>query len=178
MNFIETKLEGVYIIEQSVFADDRGCFVKTFHKDTFLEKGLESSFSESYYSESKKDVIRGMHFQTPPYDHAKIATVIVGEIIDVILDIRPQSPTYGKYITVDLSRENRKSVYIPKGCAHGFMSLKNDSVVYYMTSTVYAPNNDAGIKWNTFGYDWNVKNPIISDRDKNFIGFKEYKSPF
>ncbi len=178
MNFIKTKLDGVYIIEQTVFSDDRGCFVKTFHEDTFKEKGLESNFSESFYSESKKNVIRGMHFQTPSHDHAKMATVIVGKIIDVILDIRTQSPTYGEFITVELSRENRKSVYIPKGLAHGFVSLVDDSVVYYMTSTVYAPKNDGGIRWDSFGYDWNIQNPIISERDKSFEAFSEYNSPF
>lgn len=178
MKFIETKLEGVYIIEQSVFADDRGCFVKTFHEDIFKEKGLESIFRESYYSESKKNVIRGMHFQTPPHDHAKIATVIVGEITDVILDIRKNSPTFGEYITVNLSRKNRKSVYIPRGFAHGFCSLEDDSVVYYMTSSVYAPQNDKGIRWDSFGCNWDVNDPIISQRDANFICFNEFLSPF
>lgn len=178
MNFNETKIAGVYIIEQSVFEDERGFFVKTFHENTFKDMGLESNFRESYYSESHKNVIRGMHFQTPDHDHAKIATTIIGKVHDVILDLRKNSETFGQYIEVELSRENRKSVYIPRGCAHGFAAIEDNSVVYYMTSSVYSPEHDSGVRWDSFGAEWPVSNPIISKRDSLFPEFKNYKSPF
>ena len=119
-----------------------------------------------------------MHFQIPQYDHNKIATVISGKVLDVILDIRKSSPTYKKFITVELSRENRKSVYIPKGCAHGFLSQSTLSIVFYMTSTVYSVQHDKGLRWDSFGFEWPVLNPIISKRDESFPVFNEYNTPF
>jgi len=178
MRFIPTKLKDVYIIEQHVFADERGQFVKTFHEDIFKEKNLEHQFKESYYSDSYKDVIRGMHFQTPPHDQAKIATVITGKIVDVLVDIQKNSPTFGQYIEIELSRESHQSVYIPSGYAHGFCSLTDHSIVYYITSTVYNPEHDKGIRWDSFGYNWNVKRPIISKRDQSFPALQDFKTPF
>ena len=108
MKFIPTEIKGAFIIEQSVFQDVRGSFIKTFHEKVFEDIGLEHQFAEGYYTESKENVIRGMHFQIPPHDHAKIATVILGRIVDVIVDLRKRSKTYGKYISVELSRKNRR----------------------------------------------------------------------
>lgn len=178
MTFTKTLLNGVYIIEQDIFKDDRGSFVKTFQESTFKQLNLEYDFKESYYTKSKEDVIRGMHFQTPPHDHAKLVTVIQGTIIDVILDLRKSSPTYKQHIVVELSRENRKSIYIPRGCAHGFSVLSDMAIAYYMVTTEYSPSNDLGIKYDSFGYDWVIKDPIISDRDKSFCTFSEFESPF
>jgi dTDP-4-dehydrorhamnose 3,5-epimerase len=178
MRFISTKLKGVYIIEQAVFADERGQFVKTFHEDFFKKQNLEYDFKESYYSDSYKNVIRGMHFQTPPHDHTKIATVITGKVVDVIVDIKKNSPTYGEYLEIELSRDSHQSVYIPSGYAHGFCSLTDHSIVYYITSTVYNQEHDQGIRWDSFGYQWPIKNPLISKRDKSFPTLANYKTPF
>lgn len=178
MKLINTDIIGVYIIEQIQKKDDRGSFVKMFQKSFFQENNLEYNFSESYYTRSKEDVIRGMHFQLPPHDHAKLITVITGTITDVILDLRKSSPTYKKYFEVELSRENRKSIYIPKGCAHGFGVLSETAITYYMVTSEYTPGHDHGIRYNSFGYDWIIENPIISERDKKLNSFSDFKSPF
>ncbi len=178
MNIIKTNLKGVCIIEPKAFQDDRGGFVKVFHKDTFIQEGMEFDFKESYYSTSRKDVIRGMHFQTPPADHAKVVYVTKGCILDVVLDIREDSPTYGQHITAELSADNHKIMYIPVGCAHGFLSLEDDSSVTYMQTSIHTPANDAGIHINSFGMDWGVRNPILSARDEAFPALAEFKTPF
>jgi len=178
MKLIDTDIHGVYIIEQILNKDYRGSFVKMFQKSFFKEKDLEFNFSESYYTMSKEDVIRGMHFQSPPHDHAKLITVITGTITDVILDLRKSSPTYKKYFEVELSRENRKSIYIPRGCAHGFGVLSKTAITYYLVTSEHMPEHDHGIRYNSFGYDWIIENPIISEKDKNLINFSDFKSPF
>ena len=178
MKFIETALKDVYIVEQNVFKDDRGAFVNTFQESEFKNRGLDCDFKESYYTKSREDVIRGMHFQTPSQDHAKLVTVIQGTILDVILDLRKNSPTYKQHIAVELSRENRKSIYIPKGCAHGFGVLSDMAIAYYMVTTEHSPANDTGIRYDSFGHDWIIKSPIISDRDSGFCTLDEFESPF
>ncbi len=119
-----------------------------------------------------------MHFQLPPHDQAKLVYVPYGKIVDIVLDIRKNSPTYGESLSVKLSRENRKSLYIPSGCAHGFVSLSDNAIVVYMTTTTYQAEYDSGIRWDSFGYNWQIVNPIISKRDQSFIKFSEFESPF
>jgi dTDP-4-dehydrorhamnose 3,5-epimerase len=172
MKFIKTSLSGVFEIENSKFEDCRGSFVKTFHKDIFIENGLEYNFKESYYSVSKKNVLRGMHFQLPPHDHAKLVYVVDGDILDVALDISQKSTTFGDYFSTRLSCKNAKALYIEKGYAHGFLTLSKSATVVYLTSTVYASKYDAGVHWDGFGFDWKgVKNPITSKRDSSFNKF-------
>jgi dTDP-4-dehydrorhamnose 3,5-epimerase len=178
MKLIDTKLNGVFIIENMVFEDQRGTFCKTFNAEFFSKNNLCNNFKESYYSISQKDVIRGMHFQLPPYEHHKLVYVPHGEVMDVILDLRKASNTFGEYINVNLSAENRNSIYIPKGLAHGFKALKNDTITVYNVSTVYNENSDSGIHWNSFGLDWNVNNPIISEKDQKLTEFNNFDSPF
>lgn len=178
MKLIDTKLEGVFIIKNMVFEDQRGTFCKTFNSEVFSENSLCNNFKESYYSISKKDVIRGMHFQLPPYDHHKLVYVPYGEVMDVILDLRRNSDTYGEYINVNLSAENRNSIYISKGLAHGFKALKNNTITVYNVSTVYNEDSDSGIHWNSFGFNWNVNNPIISKKDQNLTKFNNFDTPF
>jgi len=175
---LDTKISGVFLIRQNVHTDLRGQFVKVFHKEIFNNLKLETTFLESYYSESKKGVIRGMHFQIPPKQHAKVTTIISGRIVDVILDLRRSSPTFKKFEVFELSREGHVSVYIPEGCAHGFMALEDQTIVSYMTSTVYSMPDDKGIRFDSFGYDWGVKNPILSPRDLGFPRLENFESPF
>ena len=177
MNLENLGIEGCYLIENFVAQDSRGYFVKTFHEQSFLDKKLETEFRESYYSISKKGVIRGMHFQIPPHEHNKLVYVTQGEILDVILDIRKTSATYGKYISVKLNAHDY-CIYIPKGCAHGFLTTSEEATVIYNVSTVYNPSADGGILWNSFGFEWDNNNPVISSRDKSFQSFKEFYSPF
>ncbi len=178
MKITETKINGVYSIEADNFHDDRGSFIKTFHKETFLQNALDTDFQESFYSISKKGVIRGMHFQIPPADHSKLIYVPSGRIIDVVLDIRKESPTYGEYVSIELSAENHNMVYIPVGCAHGFISLEDNSVTVYLQSTMRSAEHEAGILFNSFGMDWNVEKPILSKRDQVFPTLKDFNSPF
>lgn len=178
MNIEKTALEGVYIINNFNASDDRGLFVKTFNKDLFTNNNLEFSIRESYFSVSKKNVIRGMHFQLPPHDHEKLVYVPKGSIIDVVLDLRKNSKSFKKFLSIELSSENRKSLFIPKGLAHGFMSLEEDTITVYNVGTEYDSKSDFGINYNSFGYDWEVETPIISSRDLQFDGINEFKSPF
>lgn len=168
----------VYLIHPKCFEDMRGTFIKTFHQDTFKEKNIESNFKESFYSYSKKNVIRGMHFQNPPHDHAKLVYVTQGAVLDVVVDLRRGSPVYGKFFSAELSSENHQLIYMPKGCAHGYLSTKDNSCVIYMHTTIHAPSADGGIHFESFGFDWGVGNPIVSDRDRSFRPLDDYKSPF
>jgi len=178
MKITKTKLNGVYIIEPEVFRDERGLLTKPFHKDTFTQHGMDFNFEESFYSISKKGVARGMHFQIPPKDHSKLVYVPNGAILDVILDLRKGSPTYGKHVSVELSDLNHKMIYIPTGCAHGFLSLKDNSCTTYLQSTMRSAEHEGGIRIDSFGMDWPVTKPIISTRDQSFPTLKEFKTPF
>ena len=178
MKVTPTVLQGVFVVEQDVFKDKRGAFVKTFQRSFFTSHGLECDFCENYYTKSHEDVIRGMHFQTPPHDHAKLVTVIQGTIVDVILDIRRASPTYGQHVEIELSRENRRSIYIAKGLAHGFGTLSDSAIAYYMVTSEYAPEHDKGIRFDSFGCPWPITSPIVSDRDLAHVPFDQFVSPF
>lgn len=178
MTFKDTELNGVKIIEPRHFLDDRGSFVKTYHENSFKEAGIEGQFKEAFYSVSKKNVIRGMHFQLPPHEHGKLVYVMSGAICDVILDLRKESGTYGRYIKVDLTFDNKKIIYIPPGLAHGFLSLEEGTVVVYLQTTVHNPEADCGIRWDSFGLKWDVVKPVISKRDRGFASLNDFSSPF
>jgi dTDP-4-dehydrorhamnose 3,5-epimerase len=178
MKLVETGFNDLRIIQPFVFKDERGGFVKTIHDEFFAENGLDYNFRESFYSISNKGVIRGMHFQNPPYQHNKLVYVLHGSIMDVVLDLRKSSPTYGKTFSRVLSAENREIIYIGAGFAHGFLSLEPNSIVEYHTSTSLAKAYEGGILWNSFDFDWAVENPVISDRDRSFLSFKNFDSPF
>lgn len=174
----QTALAGVYIVHQDLFEDERGTFTKIFNSDVFDAAGLTANFRESYYSVSKKDVIRGMHFQIPPNDHTKLVYVTNGVITDVVLDIRKGSPTYGQFISIELSAENRKMTYIPPGFAHGFLSLQDGTSVTYLQTTVHSPDHDRGVHVNSFNMAWAVAAPIMSQRDQSFPSLKDFQTPF
>jgi dTDP-4-dehydrorhamnose 3,5-epimerase len=179
MEVIYNSIPGCYELEVDDFNDERGGFFKTFHIDLFKKKGLETNWREEYYSTSKKNVIRGMHFQTPPEDHNKLVTCLSGSVIDVIIDLRKDSPMFKKHIVFHLmAKSKNRMLYIPKGCAHGFLSLEDDTLMNYKVSTIYSPDNDKGILWNSFGFEWKTNNPIISNRDKCHPSINEFNSPF
>ncbi len=158
--------------------DARGTFVKAFHESTLKENGINFTLRESYFSFSKKDVIRGMHFQLPPYHHSKIVFCPQGVILDVIVDLRKDSPTFRQFFTQELSGENHKAFYIPEGFAHGFKALTDEALTYYLVSTEYNKSSDTGIRYDSIGFDWDVKDPILSARDLSFVGLGEFLSPF
>ena len=178
MKIVDTPIEGLKIFEPRKFEDSRGKFIKTYNDDFFRQNGLEISIKETYFSISHKDVIRGMHFQLPPYDHVKIVYVPYGKIIDVVLDMRSGSPTFGQYFSTELSAENAKVLIIPKGLAHGFKALMDNTNVTYMQTSGYAPDYDGGVRYDSFGFDWEVDATKMSDRDLSFLPFNEFNSPF
>ena len=177
MKIIPTDFNGLYLIENFNQNDVRGGFTKVFTYKLFENFGISFAPKEIYFSISRKDVIRGMHFQLPPEDHAKLIYVVSGTIIDVALDIRKGSNTFGKYYSLKIDT-NKNSLLIPSGFAHGFKSLKDNTIVVYNQTTVYSKEHDTGILWNSFGYDWEVTKPIISERDKKLIPFELLHSPF
>lgn len=178
MELIKTNFNGLFILQHKVFHDNRGIFVKTYNQEIFKYLNIDLEIKERYYTISNKNVIRGMHFQTPPHDHVKLVTVLNGKILDVILDIRMNSPTYGKYFSIYVEGSDGKTLYIPKGFAHGFKALADDTIVEYNQTTVYAPDCDAGILYNSFGFNWGINEPIISERDNNFESFENFNTPF
>jgi len=178
MNISPIIIPSVFVIAAKPLFDERGVFVKVLHAETFSKANLRSDFAESYYSVSKKDVVRGMHFQSPPHDHVKLVYVTRGKIMDVILDIRKGSPTYGQHVAVELSEENRNMVYVPIGCAHGFRALQDDTCVTYLQTSAYAPASDFGVRIDSFGCSWGITEPIQSARDKAFPTLAELNTPF
>ncbi len=174
----DTSIEGLKIILLNKLDDNRGSFTKIYNSDFFIDNNLRTDFKESYFSVSKKDVVRGMHFQTPPSSHVKLVYLNHGAIIDVVLDIRKESKTFGQHFYTEVSAVHPKLIYIPIGCAHGFLSLNDDTIVSYIQTSVYNKDGDQGIKWDSFGMDWKIKEPLISIRDQSFPDFAQYQSPF
>ncbi|EDP6894042.1 dTDP-4-dehydrorhamnose 3,5-epimerase [Campylobacter lari] len=177
-NKIETHIENLWILQPVVYEDTRGKFVKSFSKNSFNSLSLDYDFKEMYYSISHKGVFRGMHFQVPPYDHTKLVFVSSGKILDIVLDLRKKSKSYGKCFSYLIDEMKNEILYIPKGCAHGFLSLEDNSIVNYMQTSVYSEKHDFGILYNSFGFDFslskfNINKMIISQRDLSFKTFEE-----
>jgi dTDP-4-dehydrorhamnose 3,5-epimerase len=171
-------LNGAYLFSMPSSEDARGSFVKSFSETRLRDAGIDFTLRESYYSFSKKDVIRGMHFQLPPHQHSKIVFCPTGSILDVIVDLRKDSLTYMQCLAHELSADNNRAIYIPEGFAHGFKSLTDNALTYYLVSSEYNKEHDTGIRYDTIGFEWGIKEPIISDRDMSFIAMEEFKSPF
>jgi len=178
MKIRKTKIPGCYEIHPVVFKDERGSFVKTLNNEIFRNNGIETTFAEEYYTVSRKGVLRGLHFQNPPMAHKKIVYCPIGEVIDAVLDLRKGSPTYGQYLIFNLSAEEANIIYIPEGLAHGFYAKTETVLMIYKTTTLYTPELDSGILWNSAGIPWPALDPIISKRDASFIPFIEYNSKF
>jgi len=178
MRLIKTFIDGLNVLQFNIFEDNRGKFIKTYSDNIFKNLGLNIKIKESYYSISQKNVIKGMHFQKPPYEYTKLVFVTSGSILDVVLDIRKNSKTFGKCFSINLKANDGNILIIPKGLAHGFKSLENNTIVHYMQSSCYKKDYDDGVKYDSFGFDWKCENLISSKRDLNFKKFSDYKSPF
>jgi dTDP-4-dehydrorhamnose 3,5-epimerase len=174
----DTALPGLRVLRPRLFRDARGEFVKTYHAGLFRELGIPFAPAEEFFSVSHKDVVRGMHFQNPPHAHAKLVYCAAGRVLDVVVDLRRESPAFGRHAARELSAANREMFFIPEGFAHGFLSLEDDTMMVYQTSTVHAPASDAGILWDSFGFDWPVRGPLVSDRDRGFPPLAGFDSPF
>ena len=175
----ESYLKGAYFIKMNRSCDTRGSFFKVYEKQQFLEKGLDFSLSETFFSVSHKNVLRGMHFQMNN-PQAKLVSVLVGCVRDVIVDLRKDSRTYGKWDSAELSGDNGVSLFIPRGFAHGFLSMEDNSLMLYECDGAYDKESDTGIRFDDpdLAIDWNIDNVdqlVISDRDRNLMTFKEYK---
>lgn len=173
-----SKIAGCFELQPKVFEDPRGRFVKVFHEQAFAAQGLETAFTEEYYSVSYKNVVRGMHFQLPPMDHVKMVYCVEGEVLDAVVDLRVGSPTYGQFDLFELSSTKANSIYIPKGMAHGFCVLSEQAIMVYKVSTIYSPTHDAGVLWNSAGIPWPTTEVILSARDAAFPRLDEFMSPF
>lgn len=169
MEIIAGELEGLFIIEPKVFGDARGYFFESFHDERFAQAtGSSVQFVQDNESFSQKGVLRGLHRQRPPYGQAKLVRVVQGAVLDVAVDVRPGSPTYGKHQAVVLSAENKRQFFIPEGFVHGFLTLEDNTIFHYKCSNYYAPDHETGIRWNDsdIGVDWGITDPILSEKDK------------
>lgn len=181
MTVLPTAIKDVIIIEPVVFQDERGVFFESFQQEKFNELiGQQLTFVQENESISKKGVVRGLHFQTPPHAQGKLVRVVKGSVLDVAVDIRKDSLTYGKYISVVLSSENRKQLWIPAGFAHGFVALEDDTVFQYKCTNYYNKASEDALLWNdkTLAIDWKVDQPILSPKDEIASTFDQFKSPF
>jgi dTDP-4-dehydrorhamnose 3,5-epimerase len=171
--FSKTEIDDVVLIQPEVFADQRGFFMETYKESDFAAAGLTEPFIQENHSRSKAGTLRGLHYQIEPKAQGKLVRVISGEIYDVAVDVRPESATYGKWIAYNLSAENRSSLYIPPGCAHGFCVVSSDAEVIYMMTKEYAPNYERGILWNdrSLNIHWPITDPVISERDSKWPPF-------
>jgi len=167
---IETPLEGVYILEPTVFEDHRGFFMESYNKRDFEEIGLYFDFVQDNHSLSvQAEVLRGLHFQLEPKAQTKVVRCLKGAIYDVVLDIRKESPTFGKWIGVILTEYNKRQIVVPKGFAHGVLTLVPNTEILYKVDEYYSPEHDRSVRWDDpdLNIDWPIKNPILSDKDKN-----------
>lgn len=178
MEILKTPFEGLFLLQTVNFQDNRGGFQKLYNFDFFNENGLDCDFKEFYYSVNNKHVVRGMHFQMPPFEHTKIVYVSKGRIKDVVIDIRKSSKTYKECFSIELDEQKGQYLYVPKGFAHGFVSLEDGSIVNYAQTSCYSKDHDCGIDALSIGFDWGVFEPVRSGRDLTFDKLNEFISPF
>lgn len=177
MNYIETEIQGVYVLEPRVFQDARGYFMETWNQADFDKHIGKVTFIQDNESKSSYGVLRGLHYQKGEFSQAKLVRVIKGRVLDVAVDIRKSSPTFGKYVLAELSEENKRQLFIPRGFAHGFLVLSDEAVFTYKVDNVYAPQAEAGIKWNDedISIEWPIdpKDLILSEKDTRALSLKE-----
>ncbi len=182
MKFIKTDIPEVFVIESTVYGDNRGYFFESFNQKEFEKHVGEINFVQDNESKSSKGVLRGLHFQKPPYSQAKLVRCIEGRVMDVAVDIRKGSSTYGKHVAVELSGENKRQLFVPRGFAHGFSVLSENAVFAYKVDNTYAPASDSGIRFNDedLNIDWGLAAAEVqlSEKDKNLSFFKDLDSPF
>lgn len=178
--FEKQIIPEVILIKPKTFEDDRGFFLESYKYSDFSKNGIFEKFVQDNYSKSSKGVLRGLHFQKEPKAQAKIVRCVRGKILDVAVDIRRNSPTYGKYVSAVLSSTNKHMFYIPVGFAHGFLTLENDTHIEYKCSEEYSPENDSGIIWNdkSININWGIENPIISKKDANLPTLEKMERKF
>jgi dTDP-4-dehydrorhamnose 3,5-epimerase len=180
MVFTETPLKGAYVIDPKVFGDERGYFFESYRKSWFEEAGIHVTFVQDNQSLSNKGILRGLHFQKPPHAQGKLVRVISGSVLDVIVDLRKDSQTYGHHFTAELNGENKRMLWIPAGFGHGFATLQDQTVFCYKCTNVYNPESEGGLMWNdpALGIDWGIQDPKLSEKDTFYDSFERFDSPF
>jgi len=175
---IETKISGCFELRPTVVSDSRGYFAKIFHRALWEELGLCTEYQEEYLTHSTRGTLRGLHFQTPPMQHAKVVLCVRGSAFDVAVDLRSDSPTYGEHASVNLTGELANAFYLPAGLAHGFCVTSEEALLYYKVSSLYSPAHDGGIFWDSANIAWPITSPNLSDRDKQLPLLSHFESPF
>ena len=167
MEALSTPFEGLFLFQRKYFSDDRGYFTELFKRSAFEELGILDLIHQDNLSFSKRGVLRGLHFQAPPFAQAKLVSVLLGEVLDVVVDLRYSSKTFGKWYAVVLSEDNAMSMYVPAGFAHGFVVRSKDCLFHYKCSAEYSKDSERGLKWDdpSLKIDWDIKNPVVSDKD-------------
>ena len=182
MNIIKTNIEGVVVIEPRVFEDERGYFFESFSEREFCAEVCNCHFVQSNEAKSSYGVVRGLHFQLPPHAQSKLVRVAKGRVLDVAVDIRKSSPTFGKYVAVELSSDNHRQIFIPHGFAHGYSVLSEEAVVEYKCDSYYAPESEGAIAWDdaALAIDWQIptENVVLSAKDKNHSTLAECETLF
>tara|TARA_B100000963_G_C22425803_1_gene579813 strand:+ start:277 stop:828 length:552 start_codon:yes stop_codon:yes gene_type:complete len=182
MKIINTNIDGLVVIEPTFFEDERGYFMESFKTSWFNENFPDLIFEQDNESKSKKGVLRGLHFQAPPYDQAKLVRVVSGKVLDVAIDLRKSSSTYGMHFSIILSGKNKKQFLIPRGFAHGFLVLSNSAIFSYKVDNFYSKEHEGGLIWNDpiLNIDWNISKDLIhiSKKDQVLENFNDFKSPF
>ena len=180
MEILETKIKDLLIIKPRVFEDPRGYFFESYNKDIFTKHQILVDFIQDNQSLSHRGVLRGLHFQSPPFAQGKLVRVITGAVLDVAVDIRKNSPTYGEHVTIELTEENKTMFYIPTGFAHGFATLRDNTIFSYKCTQTYHKESEGTVLWNDLDLkiDWQLQNPLLSEKDMNGTIFKSFQSPF
>ena len=180
MKVITTEIPGLLIIQPKVFEDGRGYFFESYNEKLFREIGVDVKFVQDNQSLSQKGVLRGLHFQKPPFDQGKLVRVIKGSVLDVAVDIRKQSPTYGRHFTIELSEQNKTMFWIPSGFAHGFATLEDNTIFSYKCTNFFHKESEDCILWNddSLAINWGIENPLLSDKDKIGKPFASFNSCF
>jgi len=180
MEFIKLEIPGLYLVKPKVFEDARGYFFESYNHNIFKDAGIDCNFLQDNQSKSGKHVLRGLHFQKPPFEQAKLVRVLKGSVLDIAVDLRKKSPFYGQWHGQILTEENKLMFFIPAGFAHGFLTLEDDTVFSYKCTHVYNKDSEGVIAWDDplLNIDWGVSNPLVSERDSNAPMFKDFASPF
>jgi len=181
MEIIKTKIPDLYILKPQVFEDERGYFFESYNKETFLKLGIDQNFVQDNESKSMKGVLRGLHFQRAPFTQGKLVRVMHGAVLDVAVDLRKNSPTYGKWASVILTHKNKWMYWVPPGFAHGFVTLEDNTVFFYKCTNVYNKASEGSIRWNDpdLNIDWQLNGePLLSEKDKRAPFFRNFESPF
>lgn len=180
MEYTKTEIEGLLILKPKIFHDERGGFFESYNQTVFEKIGIPDTFVQDNQSFSKKGVIRGLHFQKPPFAQAKLVRVIRGAVLDVAVDLRKNSPTYGQHHAVLLSGENNLQFFIPVGFAHGFVALEDDTIFTYKCSNFYNKDSEGSIRYDdpTLAIDWQVENPIVNEKDLQGESFNDFITMF